>query len=191
MEIFTPELSASCLTSRTEDSRSISIPVAFFLMSAGRAISSSSEITRFSRSTSEVNWRTLVMKKTLLISALVAAAFAFITTNSFAWNNWGSGGYGMMNGGYHMMGGGYSMMTNYRGNVDNEAYRAFQKDTATIRLSMAADEAELDAVMAGSDPDPTRARALAESIAAKQSQLAEAAQKSNLQLGNSWYCGSW
>ena len=138
------------------------------------------------------------MKKTLLISALVAAAFALITTNSFAWNNWGSGGYGMMNGGhhmmnggYHMMGGGYGMMTNYRGNVDNEAYRAFQKDTATIRLSMAADEAELDAIMAGSDPDPTRARALAESIAAKQSQLAEAAQKSNLQLGNGWYCGSW
>ncbi len=140
------------------------------------------------------------MKKTAITLALVAAAtFAVMSTSAFAHNNGGCGGYGMMNGGHRMMNGGnymmdgdYGMMNNYRGNVDNEAYQAFQKETATIRSSMAADEAELNAIMAGTNPDAKRARALSESISDKQNQLAEAARKHNIQsVGNGLYCGSW
>lgn len=155
------------------------------------------------------------MKKTIITLALVAAAgLAFISTNAFAWNNWGCGGYGTMNngnhmmnggyglrhggygmmhgGGYHMMGGRYGMMTDSRNNFDNEAYQSFQKETAAIRSSMAADQAELNAIMAGSNPDPKRARALAESISAKQNQLAEAASKNNIQPDDDgFYCDRW
>ena len=101
-------------------------------------------------------------------------------------------GYRMMNGGYNMMGGGYDMMNNYPGNIDNAAYQAFQQETAAIRSSMAADEAELNAIMAGANPDAKRARVLSESISDKQNQLAEAARRNNIQpAGSGLYCGSW
>ncbi len=142
------------------------------------------------------------MKKTGIILVLVAAAvFAYMSTNAFAWNNSGCGGYGygmmnsghrIMNGGYNMMGGGYGMMNNYPGNIDNEAYQAFRQETAAIRSSMAADEAELNAIMAGANPDAKRARVLSESISDKQNQLAEAARRNNIQpAGSGLYCGSW
>jgi len=145
------------------------------------------------------------MKKTLITLLLVAAStFALMSTNALAWNNWGSGGYGMrgghgmMGGGYHMMGrgcatmnGDYAMM-NYQGDGNDTAYQTFQKDTADIRASLAADIAELNTVMAGTNPDAGRARSLSESISAKQNQLAEAARKNNIQAGgNGWYCNRW
>jgi len=108
------------------------------------------------------------------------------------------GGHGMMGGGYHMMGrgcatmnGDYAMM-NYQGDGNDTAYQTFQKDTADIRASLAADIAELNTVMAGTNPDAGRARSLSESISAKQNQLAEAARKNNIQAGgNGWYCNRW
>jgi len=149
------------------------------------------------------------MKKIIITLLLVAAStFTLLSTNALAWNNWGpcgygmrgghgmmGGGYGMMGGGNHMMNRGYAMMKsdgtmmNYRGDIDGTAYQAFQKDTADIRTSLAADIAEYNAVMAGTNPDAGRARALSESISAKQNQLAEAARKNNIQAGpNGWYC---
>ena len=44
--------------------------------------------------------------------------------------------------------------------VDQQAYDS----TASLRTSLAADRAELEALMAGQNPDPQRARALGESI---------------------------
>lgn len=146
------------------------------------------------------------MKKTLLTLLLVAAsAFALMSsTSALAWNNWSPGGYGMR-GGYGMMGGGYGMrgrgcagingsygMMNYQGDTDNTSCQAFRQDTADTRASLAADMAEFNALMAGSNPDPARARSLSESISAKQNQLAEAARKNNIQAGgNGWYCNRW
>jgi len=143
------------------------------------------------------------MKRTLITLLLIAAStFALMSTNALAWSNWGSGGYGMGGGhgmmgrgGYGMMGrgcaamnGGYTMM-NYQGAVDDTAYQAFQKDTADTRASLAADITELNALMAGTNPDPARARSLSEGISAKQNQLAEAAEKNNIRAGgNGWYC---
>jgi len=149
------------------------------------------------------------MKKTIITLVLVAAAaFALITTNAMAHGNRGPAGYGMMGGhgmmgpGYGMMGRGCGMMNYYQGDaddIDNAAYQTFQKDTADLRAGIAADTAELNALMAGTNPDAKRARALSESISAKQNQLAEAARKNNIQpSGNGWncngsgyYCNRW
>ncbi len=150
------------------------------------------------------------MKKTIITLVLVAAsAVALMSTNALAWNNWGRGGcamgnggygmrggYGMMGGGYGMMGRGYARMNNYyQGNIDDTAYQAFQQDTADIRTSLSADIAEMNAIMAGANPDAQRVRALSENISTKQNQLAEAARKNNIRLvgngGNGWYCNRW
>ena len=44
-------------------------------------------------------------------------------------------------------------------------------NTAALRTALAADRAELNALMAGQNPDPQRARALAESIAKSENEL--------------------
>jgi len=159
------------------------------------------------------------MKRTIITLLLVAAsAFALMSTNAMAHDNRGPGGYGMrgghgmMGGGYGMMGGGYGVMgrgcgainggynmMNYQGDVDDSAYQVFQKETAELRSSLRADMVELDAVMAAANPDAQKARALSESISAKQNQLAEAARKNNIQSfgngwncnGSGWYCNRW
>jgi len=140
------------------------------------------------------------MKKTIITLVLVAAsAFAIVSNNASA--HGGSGGYGMMGGGYGMMDSGMmgpgmmgpGMMNGYRqGTFDDAAYQTYQKDTADIRAGLAADMTELNALMAGTNPDAKRARALSESISAKQNQLVEAARKNNIKpVGNGWYCNRW
>jgi len=139
------------------------------------------------------------MKRTIITLVLLAAStFALMSSNVMAHNNnWGPSGYGMM-GGHRMMGGGYGMMGPgmmngyYQGDLDDTAYQTYQKDTADLRTGLAADMAELNALMAGANPDAKRARALSESISVKQNQLAEAARKNNVQpVGNGWYCNRW
>lgn len=49
--------------------------------------------------------------------------------------------------------------------------QAFYDSTAALRASLAADQAELNALMSGNNPDPKRARALSESISKSQDEL--------------------
>lgn len=49
--------------------------------------------------------------------------------------------------------------------------QSFYDNTATLRATLAADQAELDALMVGDNPDPKRARALSESISKSQDEL--------------------
>ena len=80
----------------------------------------------------------------------------------------------------------------YRGDSDDTAYQNFQKETTDLRAGLAADMAEMNALMAGTNPDAKRVRALSESISAKQSQLAEIARKDNIQsFDDDWSCNRW
>lgn len=49
--------------------------------------------------------------------------------------------------------------------------QAFYDNTTTLRASLAADQAELNALMVGGNPDPKRVRALSENISKSQDEL--------------------
>ena len=59
--------------------------------------------------------------------------------------------------------------TNPPNTVDQQ--QSFYDNTAILRATLAADQAELDALMVGDNPDPKRARALSESISKSQDEL--------------------
>lgn len=80
------------------------------------------------------------------------------------------GGYGMRG----MMGGGYSA------NVSDADYQKFLDETSALRKSIAVDRAELDALMAGKEPDPKRVRDLTATIVDNQEKVAEIARKANI-----------
>ena len=92
------------------------------------------------------------MKKILSLTGIIALA-AIISSNAFA-ENPGTG---------------------KSTNPTNQ--QALYDKPATLRTSLAADRAELDALMAGNNPDPKRARALAENISKSENELSR-------QLGN-------
>lgn len=128
------------------------------------------------------------MKKIIIALALVlAAGFSLSATNAFAW---GCGGYG--HGGGHGYGHG---MRGYSGAAYNNAdYQAFMKETADLRSTIAADRAELNALMANGNPDPERVRSLTRSISDKENTLADMARTNNVGYtgrgyGNGWNCG--
>ncbi|WP_180137690.1 Spy/CpxP family protein refolding chaperone [Desulfoluna butyratoxydans] len=106
---------------------------------------------------------------TLLIGFFAASAYA-----------WGCGGHGY-GGGMH--GNGYY---NQSGDT-NGAYTSFMNDTQTLRSSISANRAELNALMAGTNPDPKKARALSEKISQSESELRAKAQQHNIARG----MGSW
>ena len=119
------------------------------------------------------------MKKIILtISTLLIVGF--IATSAFAW---GCGGYG----------GGM----NNRGGYNTDAYQTFSNDTQELRSSIAADRVELDALMAGTNPDPKRARQLSEQISKSENELRTKARENNITgmgpgmmgYGNGWNCG--
>lgn len=117
------------------------------------------------------------MKKTILALALVMTV-AFISTNAMAWgmNGW--------NGNSHNMH--YNNGVNSQ--VNSQAYQDFLNDTAKLRAGLAADQAELSAVMANPSPDAKRARTLTEQINAKITKLNEKAAAQNLpQMSNGGY----
>lgn len=146
------------------------------------------------------------MKKIVTALALVATlGFAFTATNASAWGHgyghggYGHGGYGMMNGYGH---GGYGMgpgMMYGNAPVDGGAYQKFLDDTAEVRTSLAADQAELNAVMRSDNPDSARVRTLTETIIQKQAKLSAAAREHNVAplgrgYGRGLYCngmGNW
>jgi Spy/CpxP family protein refolding chaperone len=95
-----------------------------------------------------------------IITAVVASAIivGFTAMNASAWG-WGNRGhmtgYGMMNGG------------GYNNNVSQQ----FLDETQDLQTRLAADQVELNALMAGTNPDSKRVRALSESIATAQIEL--------------------
>lgn len=82
----------------------------------------------------------------------------------------GGGGCGMRG----MMGGGYNA------NVSDADYQKFLDETSALRKSIAVDRAELDALMAGKEPDPKRVRDLTATIVDNQEKVAEIARKANI-----------
>jgi hypothetical protein len=97
------------------------------------------------------------------IFAVAAAAFVIIGIsgiNASAWNNGPMG-----NGGHH------GMMAGYQNGPVNQQ---LLEDTKAARTKIAADQVELNALMAGPNPDSKRARELSESIAVGQLELEKA-----------------
>ena len=86
------------------------------------------------------------MKKILSLAGIIALA-AIVSTSAYAGNT-GTG--------------------NPANPMDQQAY---YDNTAALRASLAADQAELNALMKGNNPDPKRARALSESISKSQDEL--------------------
>ncbi|RJX19725.1 MAG: zinc resistance protein [Desulfobulbus sp.] len=85
-------------------------------------------------------------------------------------------GYGPGGGGCGMRGwgGGYSA------NVNDADYKKFLDDTAALRKTIAVDRAELDALMAGKEPDAKRVRELTATIVDNQEKVAEIAREANI-----------
>ncbi len=94
--------------------------------------------------------------KNKLITAIAAAAI-IVGVSGVSAPAWSHGS---------MMGSGNGMM--YGSGATVEENQKFQADTKGIRIQIAADQAELNAVMAGPNSDSARVRELAESIAKNQ-----------------------
>lgn len=95
------------------------------------------------------------MKRTIITSAMILLT-VLLASGVYAWNCGG-----MYSNGYNETG--YS--------------ESFYNDTAPLRSSMAADRAELNALMLGTNPDPARARVLSEKISKAADELRLKAQK--------------
>ncbi|XPV75125.1 MAG: zinc resistance protein [Desulfovibrio sp.] len=111
------------------------------------------------------------MKKNIIAFTLVLfVGLAFVTTNAMAWNYGNCGGWS----------GNTTKSQNFEAN--QKAYQEFLKSTEKLRADINADQAELAAIMAGSEPDPKKARALTEQINTKLSTLNEKAIAQNIPL---------
>ncbi len=84
-------------------------------------------------------------------------------------------GYGPGNCGMRGWGGG-----GYSANVSDADYKKFIDETSALRKSIAVDRAELDALMAGKDPDSNKVRELTATIVDNQEKVAEIARASNI-----------
>ena len=100
------------------------------------------------------------MKRTIITSAMILLT-VLLASGVYAWNCGGMYSNGMYSNGYNETG--YS--------------QSFYNDTASLRSSMAADRAELNALMLGANPDPARARVLSEKISKAADELRLKAQK--------------
>lgn len=103
--------------------------------------------------------------KTKILAAVAATAVivGFSAMNASAWG-WGNGGHRMMGSG----------MISEAG-VTAEERQIFLDETNEIRRKIAADRAELTALMAGQNPDSERVRELTQSIATHQIAMQEKA----------------
>ena len=103
------------------------------------------------------------MKK-ILIAMTLALAIGTTASQAFAWGcGWGSG-YG-----------------NPGPAANNSAdFQRFEAETASLRNSLAADQAEYAALMKQANPDPAKARAVVERITQKESDLRTKARDLNL-----------
>jgi len=137
------------------------------------------------------------MKKSVIALAMVLGlgAGTAAVVSAHGWNDGGpgygmmNGGYGMMRGGYGMRNGGYGMRGNYaRPDGDDANYQKFIEQTADLRKSIAVDRAELNALMAGDNPDPKRVRELTGNIVDNQEKLAEIARSTDVDEGAGFPC---
>lgn len=105
----------------------------------------------------------MLIVKSKIIAAVAATALivGFSAMNVSAWG-WG-------NGGHHMMG--QEMM--YGNGATNEERQKFLDETKEIRVQIASDSAELNALMAGQNPDSKRVKELTGSIATNQIAMQE------------------
>jgi Spy/CpxP family protein refolding chaperone len=94
--------------------------------------------------------------KNKLITVIVAAAI-LVGVSGISASAWSHG---------PMMGMGNGMMNGSGATVENN--QKFLADTKGMRIQIAADQAELNALMAGPNPDSARVRELAESMAENQ-----------------------
>lgn len=109
---------------------------------------------------------------------VIALALVFTVSLAFAAANVNARGCGGSGGGYGSRG----------WNADpasDPVFAKFLTDTAEIRKSIAVDRAELDALMAGKEPDANRARELTASIVDNQEKLAEMARANDFAVPGS------
>jgi len=114
------------------------------------------------------------MKKSIIVLTLVVTmGLGVSAVSAFAWNCGGPGsGYGMRGwtGGNEVT-------------VNDADYKKFMDETAQIRKSLAVDRAELNAIMAGTEPDPKKVAELTGRIVDNQEALAEIARSANINAG--------
>ena len=106
------------------------------------------------------------MKKSILaVVMVVAVGLGFSAVSAFAGNCGGPCGSGR---------GGSAV-------ADNDAdYQKFMEQTVDIRKAIAGDRAELNAIMAGANPDPKRVRELTEIMLTNQEKMVEMAKAANI-----------
>ena len=96
-------------------------------------------------------------------------------------------GYGPGGGGCGMRGWGGGPAVN----VSDADHKKFMDETAPLRKTIAVDRAELDALMAGKDPDAKRVRELTASIVDNQEKVAQIARAANISgPGAGGFCGN-
>jgi hypothetical protein len=113
------------------------------------------------------------MKKSIVaLTLLVTMGLGFTAVSAYAWYCGGPGG-------------GYSRGWSGAGEapVDAAAYQKFLDETAQLRKSLAVDRAELNAVMAGPEPDPKKVAELTGRIVDNQEALAGIARSANIDAG--------
>lgn len=105
------------------------------------------------------------------VTGVAIIALVMTAASAFAVGGYGpGGGYGM-----GCRGGGYSA------NVNDADHKKFLDETAVLRKTIAVDRAELDALMAGKEPDAKRVRELTASIVDNQEKVAEMARAANIE----------
>ena len=124
------------------------------------------------------------MKKTITAVTTIFIV-GFFAVSAYAWGCGYGSGTGMR---------GHGKQMNNQPAVNQEDVDAFLKETQALRASIAADRAELNALMAGTNPDPQKARALSENISKTRNELRAKAQQHNISgpmggPGNG-YCGN-
>ncbi|NOX34050.1 MAG: zinc resistance protein [Deltaproteobacteria bacterium] len=126
------------------------------------------------------------MKKIIIAVSTILMA-GFLAASAYAWGCGGMYGGGMygMNGYGNYYGAGYN----------NSPNQSFYNDTRALRSLIAADRAELNALTAGANPDPKRARELSVRISNSEIELRNKAQQYNVPgmgmmgYGQGWNCG--
>lgn len=104
--------------------------------------------------------------KTLIGVAVLGLVLSAVSAFAVGY---GPGGCGMWG-----MGGGNSA------NVSDADYKKFIDETSVLRRTIAVDRAELDALMAGKEPDTKRVRELTANIVDNQEKVAEIARAANI-----------
>lgn len=121
------------------------------------------------------------MRKAIIAIAMVlAAGMAFTSSNAFA-RGYGHGpGHGMRGG---QMMAGYCQQGSNVAVYNSAQYQKFFEQTQELRASLRADHGELQALMAGTNPDPDKVRTLIETISKKETQLSDQARANNISFG--------